>query len=212
MKEDMLKSVSVNNKGYGSEKDLKRILGAMEKIDRRHFVLDQHKEEAYDDIPLPIGKGQTISQPTTVARMLLMAKIKKGMNILEVGSGSGWNACLLAFLAYPGKVTSVERIHELHGLSNENLHKLKKEAKVKLNIEFLEGSVFSFKELIRRKFDLVIVTAAGEKSLIDQLKKFNFSRLIAPTKEGALEIWRKKGRKSELEHRETGYAFVPLIR
>ena len=208
----MLRVVHLNNRMHGDEKELKRILGAMDKIDRRYFVLDQYQSEAYEDIPLPIGRGQTISQPTTVARMLLMAKIKKGMNILEVGSGSGWNAGLSAYLAYPGKVISVERIPELSEFSKENINKLKKEMKAELNVEFMGGSIFSFNELTRQRFDLVIVTAAGEKSLVDRLKKFNFSKLIVPTKEGALEIWRKKGKKIELEHREMGYAFVPLMR
>ncbi len=208
----MLKVVEFNSRRYGKKEEIARILEAMEKVDRRYFVLDQYKDDAYEDIPLPIERGQTISQPSTVARMLLMAKIKKGMSILEVGSGSGWNACLLAYLSYPGKVISVERIPELAEFAHENLHRLKVKTGIKtVDVAFFERSIFSHKNLAKMKFDLIVVTAAGEKELIGRLKKFNFSRLIFPTREGTLESWTKKGKNAVLEEKEHGYAFVPLV-
>ena len=211
-KERMLDSAYFNNKIYDKEEELRHILKAMSLVDRKYFVLQQDKDHPYEDIPYLIGFDQTISQPTTVARMLLLSGVKKGMNVLEVGTGSGWNAALLAYLAYPGKVISVERIPKLSKLARDNLANFKTQTKTsRLNLEFLEGSVFSHKSLVKRKFDVIIVTAAADEKLKKRMKLFNFGTLIIPTGEGALEVWKKKGKKSVLEVKEGGYAFVPLI-
>lgn len=74
----------------------KRVLKAMEKIPREEFVLEQFHNEAYANVPLPIGQDQTISQPYTVAFMLEALELKEGNKVLEIGTGSGYNACLIA--------------------------------------------------------------------------------------------------------------------
>ena len=117
----MLKSVYENNK---EEKGISRILEAMKVVDRKLFV---KAENPYVDTPLLIGHGQTISQPTTVARMLCLLDLKSKMKVLEVGSGSGWNASLMAYLVRPGKVVSIERIKELSELASNNTNILKSE-------------------------------------------------------------------------------------
>jgi len=104
------------------ERLLEKILFAMSVVDRKFFI--GTKYSAYDDNPAPIGKGQTISQPSTVARMLVLAELDIGDSVLDVGSGSGWNACLASFLVYPGQVISIEKIASLIENSRANLKKL----------------------------------------------------------------------------------------
>lgn len=74
------------------------ILRAIEKVDRKNFIPEKFFERAYENHPLPIGLGQTISQPYTVAFMLQELNIKKGDKVLEIGTGSGWNAALISSL------------------------------------------------------------------------------------------------------------------
>ena len=211
-KERMLDSVYFNNKIYDQERELRHILKTMSLVDRKYFVLPEDRDHPYEDIPYLIGFDQTISQPTTVARMLLLSGIAKGMNVLEVGSGSGWNAALLACLTYPGKVTSVERIPKLSSFAQNNLNNFKMNTKTsRLNLEFVKGSVFAHRSLRRNKFDVIIVTAAADEELKKKMKLFNFDLLIIPTSDGALEIWKKRAGKAILFMKEQGYAFVPLI-
>jgi protein-L-isoaspartate(D-aspartate) O-methyltransferase len=73
-----------------------KIIKAFEKIDRRYFVPKQFLDNIYVDAPLPIGKNQTISQPTTVAFMLELLDAQEGDDILDIGSGSGWTTALLS--------------------------------------------------------------------------------------------------------------------
>jgi len=131
---------------------------------------------------------------------------------LDIGSGSGWSACLLAYLAYPGRVVSVEKIPELSDFAFNNFNRLKIKGFVKsMNIEFLKGSVFSHRELMKEKFDVIIAAAGADPSLVERLKGFDFKRLIVPTSSGDIEVWEKKGKKISLKIKEGGYAFVPLI-
>src|SRR5450830_1043363 len=90
------------------------ISNAFNEIDRVDFVPNDQKSRAHLDIPLPIGHGQTISQPYTVRRMLEWLDARAGDIILDVGSGSGWTTVLLSFIVGPdGVVYAVERIPEL---------------------------------------------------------------------------------------------------
>ncbi len=213
----LLHSVYLNNAIYVKSKPEKErfleIIKAMIEIDRKDFVLEADKESAYVDVPLAIGYGQTISQPTTVARMLLLADLKKGLNVLEVGSGSGWNATLLAYLVKPGKVISVERIKELSALAKKNFKATKK----KLNLKFVHGSALDRKSKIwKEKYDRIISTAAASADLIKDLKevvKLNENGLLVfPTEEGNLEVWQSKKGFLERIYFESGYSFVPLIK
>ena len=93
------------------------------KIQREKFVLKEYKDDAYSDIALPILKGQTISQPTTVMIMLQALELKKTDKVLEVGSGSGYNAALLSKLVK--KVYTTEIIPELVEFARNNLKNIK---------------------------------------------------------------------------------------
>lgn len=83
------------------------VLAAMEKVPRHYFFDSSFLEYAYEDQPFPIGAGQTISQPYTVAFQTMLLKISKGEKVLEIGTGSGYQACILAELG--AKVFSIER-------------------------------------------------------------------------------------------------------
>jgi protein-L-isoaspartate(D-aspartate) O-methyltransferase len=200
---------------------LEKILFAMSVVDRKYFYPGV---EAYDDTAMPIGGGQTISQPSTVARMLLLAGLEEGDDVLEVGSGSGWNASLLAFLVYPGSVVSVERLAELKEKAEDNLKQLKnclEERKPEIyeklgKIEFYAENIFERGKVWERKYDKIIITAGIEYS---QEKKIEILArnlleekgvLVCPYVSGPLLVYKKEGELKKEETKES-YVFVPLL-
>jgi protein-L-isoaspartate(D-aspartate) O-methyltransferase len=96
-----------------------RVLAAMERVPREHFVPAELLSRAYDDAALPIGDGQTISQPYMVARICEELGLHGGERVLDVGTGSGYQAAVLAELA--GEVHSIERIAALADRARERL-------------------------------------------------------------------------------------------
>jgi protein-L-isoaspartate(D-aspartate) O-methyltransferase len=96
-----------------------RVLAAMERVPRELFVPAYLRDRAYDDAALPIGGGQTISQPYMVARIAEALELRGGERVLDVGSGSGYQAAVLAELA--DEVHTIERLPELAELARENL-------------------------------------------------------------------------------------------
>src|SRR3989338_4680223 len=99
-------------------KPSEKILEAMEKIDRKNFM-DKNKEIAYEDTAIPIGYGQTISQPSTIARMLSLLNLKNTDEVLEIGTGSAWNSALIGYLSK--KVLTLEIVSELAKISQEKI-------------------------------------------------------------------------------------------
>src|SRR3989339_1144097 len=89
------------------------IIGAFYNIDRRDFVPEEYTKDAYRDSPLPIGYGQTISQPYTVAFMLELLAPKGGNKIMEIGSGSGWQTALLAHIVSEDKINKNGKVHAI---------------------------------------------------------------------------------------------------
>jgi protein-L-isoaspartate(D-aspartate) O-methyltransferase len=147
-----------------SEEELK----AFGDVKREFFVIDRMQDYAYEDSPLPLMRGKTISQPTTVMMMTSALEIEKGEKIFEIGTGSGYQAALLGKLTGDrGKVISTEVIPELINFSTGNL----KRAEIKnVEIHEFDGSKGILKEA---PFDKVIITAACKdfpQALIDQLK------------------------------------------
>ena len=145
----------------------KKILKAMEKIRRDVFVTKAYKESSYEDTALPLIKNQTISQPYTVAYMLQELELKKGLKVLEIGAGSGYNAALIADIIKPGKVYSVEIIKELVKLAKNNLKKTKV-----TNAKIIKGDGSKGYEK-ESKYDRIIFTASAPeipKPLKYQLK------------------------------------------
>lgn len=98
------------------------VIDAMREVPRQFFVEDYQQEEAYEDKPLPIEGGQTISQTTTVAIQTNLLNVKKGDKVLEIGSGSGYQAAILHQMGC--RVYSIERLERLHNLAKKNLTKI----------------------------------------------------------------------------------------
>ena len=99
-----------------------RVAAALEAVPRRWFLPQGQVSHAARDAPLPIGHGQTNSQPTTVHRMLDLLEVRAGDRVLDVGAGSGWTTALLAHLTGPtGTVTAVERVPELVAVATANV-------------------------------------------------------------------------------------------
>jgi len=222
--QEMLRSAHGYTSSFSfSEKLLEKILFSMTIIDRKIFVRDE--EYAYDDNALPIEKGQTISQPSTVVRMLLLAELEEGDNVLEIGAGSGWNACLIAFLVCPGNVLSVDRVNNLVEGAQENTSRLRNYLKqkypqdfVKLSkLNFLTENVFSKEKIWKKKYDKIIITAGiADKETEEKIKEIAKSLLrkngllICPYVSGPLIIFKKKDNLIKEETKES-YVFVPLL-
>lgn len=216
----MLKSVYENNLRYleNNKGYFLKILEAMFLIDRKYFCYYKGKE-AYFDIALSIGNGQTISQPSTVARMLFLADLKKGQDILEVGTGSGWNAVLISYLVYPGKVVSVERIYNLKEKAQNNINNFKKYFKGKDmgNINLVVDNFFNKKKK-GKKYDRVVITAGIKEGQEKDIKKIakkclkENGKAICPYQSGPLAIYEKKKGKITKKETKENYFFVPLIK
>ncbi|MBW1828390.1 MAG: protein-L-isoaspartate(D-aspartate) O-methyltransferase [Deltaproteobacteria bacterium] len=158
-----------------------RVIKAMEKIPRHDFVPIRLSAHSYMDTPLPIGLGQTISQPYIVAFMTEALDLRSGDRILEIGTGSGYQAAVLAELV--SAVYTIEILPELGERAKETLEKLQYK-----NIHVKIGDGFKgWPEMA--PFDAVIVTCAPEQippALVDQLKEGG--RMIIPVgKEGGVQ-------------------------
>ena len=185
-----------------------RVLAAMGQVPRHLFVPPALEPQAYDDNPLPIGHGVTISQPYIVALMTQAASIQPGQQVLEVGTGSGYQAAVLALLT--DNVYSIELIPELAQSARERLHRLGfSHVQVKSGDGYLGWPEYA-------PFDAIIVTAAAPEvppALKDQLK--DGGRLVIPVGPifGPQYLLRltRRGNTFQLE-RLTPVAFVPLVK
>jgi protein-L-isoaspartate(D-aspartate) O-methyltransferase len=185
-----------------------RVMMAMQSVDREAFVSTQYKNLAFENGPLPIGHGQTISQPYIVALMTDLIDVTAESVVLEIGTGSGYQAAILSRLVR--QVYTVEKIPELAELARQRLKTLGYD-----NIEVCSGSGYhGWKE--KAPFDAIVVTAAAThvpQSLIDQLKPGG--RMVIPVglpymhQELMLLIKSKSG----AIHTESvlGVSFVPFV-
>jgi protein-L-isoaspartate(D-aspartate) O-methyltransferase len=185
----------------------KRVLEAFRKVPRHEFVPEDLRQSAYNDYPIPIGENQTISQPYMVALMTECLKLKDGEKVLEIGTGSGYQAAILGEIA--GEVYSVERFKDLADKASEILHSLGyKNIHIKVGDGTLGWSEFA-------PYDGIVVTAGAPgvpESLVKQLK--DGGRLVIPIDSGGfgqiLTLVERVGhttRQSDI----CACTFVPLI-
>ncbi|MDR3042689.1 MAG: protein-L-isoaspartate(D-aspartate) O-methyltransferase [Desulfovibrio sp.] len=183
------------------------VLAAMRSVPRHLFVQEALRAQAYEDHPLPIGHGQTISQPFIVALMSQIIEPQAGLRVLEIGTGSGYQAAVLAEMGMD--VYTVERIRELHAAARDLLRTLKYR-KVRLK---LDDGTLGWPEAA--PYDRILVTAGGPEvplPLIEQLADPGI--LVIPV--GAskrmqeLVVVRKQGGRVVRESKG-GVAFVDLV-
>jgi protein-L-isoaspartate(D-aspartate) O-methyltransferase len=188
-----------------------RVLEAMRSVPRHMFVPPSQRAYAYDDTPLPIGHGQTISQPYMVGKMTELAQPKKDHRALEIGTGSGYQAAVLSVLV--AEVYTIEIVEPLGTAAGERLRELGYR-----NVEVRIGDGYAgWPE--KAPFDLILVTAGAREipaPLVEQLKPGG--RLVIPVGEpGEVQILKLavKGRKGphDLTVRDVmPVRFVPLVR
>lgn len=183
-----------------------RVLEAMAKIPRHSFVSPEYQAAAYEDRPLPIGEGQTISQPYMVAVMTQSLELTGGERVLEIGTGSGYQTATLAELAKT--IFTVERIQVLIQRAQKVLQNLGYE-----NIFFLHGDgTKGWRE--DSPFEGIIVTAGAPEvpqMLTSQLA--DGGRLVIPVGPRYTQTLYKVTRKGNrfMEEDITGCVFVPLL-
>ncbi len=181
---------------------------AFRNIPRHEFILSSELDRAYYNEPLPIMKNQTISQPGVVSRMSEWLDVKDGQNILEIGTGSGWQTAILSCLVGTGIVHSIEIHPELEKFARKNLEKFCLD---NVNVILGDGSMGYPKAL---PYDRIIITAACTEiplPLLDQLSDNGL--IIAPVGDTSQSlVLLKKTSKGIIEIKnESNYVFVPLL-
>jgi protein-L-isoaspartate(D-aspartate) O-methyltransferase len=183
------------------------VLKAMRTVPRHRFVPERFEDQAYGDHPLPIGYGQTISQPYMVAWMTELLDLQPGERVLEIGTGSGYQAAVLAELE-DIQVYSIEIVPELAESAQARLQQLGYD-----QVQVIQGDgYYGWKE--HAPYDAVIVTAAPDhlpSPLVDQLAAGG--RLVIPIGPpgGYQTLWQFTYEQGELQaHNLGGVSFVPF--
>jgi protein-L-isoaspartate(D-aspartate) O-methyltransferase len=183
-----------------------RVLQAFRKVPRHEFVPSHLQEEAYRDCPLPIGSGQTISQPYMVATMTAAARINAGDRVLEIGTGSGYQAAILAELA--GEVYSVERRASLSKAAKAVIERL---GYKNVHLKVGDGTLGWHEEA---PFSAIVVTAGAPhipEPLVEQLRIGG--RLVIPIEDGFAQVLYviEKTPSGIEKRRAERCTFVPLV-
>ena len=189
------------------------IIEAFSEISRVEFLPEDLENEAYSDIALPIGYGQTISQPSAAAIMLELLDPQRGHNILDVGLGSGWTTALLCYIVgRQGRITALERIKNLleWGKNNVDKYDYLRDGQEGIVEFFCEDGSGGFKKYA--PYDRILVSASADiipEALKKQLKIGG--KMVIPIRSSLIYLERK----SENDfHKEEfpGFAFVPLVK
>ena len=183
-----------------------RVLAAMGRVQREAFIASENFNDAYADHPLPIGSGQTVSQPYIVAAMVEALELRPGDRVLEVGTGTGYEAAILGELA--AEVWSIERHQELSDKAREILARL---GYANVHVVYGDGSLGLPEQAL---FDKILVAAAAPRipeSLVAQL--VDGGRLVVPVGnryEQQVQIVRKVGGETVVTLHDL-CRFVPLV-
>jgi protein-L-isoaspartate(D-aspartate) O-methyltransferase len=194
---------TLENKGIKDRK----VLEAINKIPRHWFMDSSFLEFAYQDKPFPIGSGQTISQPYTVARQTELLLVEKNMKVLEIGTGSGYQACVLGELG--AKVYTVERQKKLYLKTKQFLQQFP--YRIKAFYDDGNKGLPAF-----APFDRIIITAAAPEipqNLLEQLKSGGI--LLLPLGVGDVQqmVRITKTGEGNLKTENFGnYRFVPMLK
>ncbi len=183
-----------------------RVLSAFEQVPRQVFVNTAFEEKAYNDTALPIGKHQTISQPFTIARQMELLDVFPGEKVLEIGTGSGYQAALLCELG--AEVFSIERYKELYETARNTLHELGYSVQLKQGDGTLGWSAYS-------PYDAIIVTAGAPSVPENMVQQLGIGgRLVVPVGDRGNQKMVKVHRLNENEYEEQHFRtfkFVPLV-
>lgn len=192
----------LRKRGIGDE----NVLQAIGSVPRHEFVETALEERAYKDTALPIEKGQTISQPYTVAYQTELMKVQQGDKVLEIGTGSGYQAAVLCEMG--AEVYSVERLRHLYERSRDILEKLGYRVELKCGDGSVGWSAYA-------PYDAIIVTAAAPEvpeKLKEQLSEGG--RLVVPVGDSGRQIMVRVTRTDDQRYeteRLNAFKFVPLI-
>lgn len=184
------------------------VLEAFGAINRENFVLPELKVRAYEDVPLPILREKTISQPSTVLLMTEALELNDGQKVLEIGAGSGYQAALIGCLIDTGKLISTEVVPELVQFARENIAK----AGVKNVLVVEQDGSQGYEE--EAPYDRIIFTAASPKlplHLLGQLKE-NGIMLVPVGDLNSQQMIKLVKKKGQIEQQKLGdFIFSPLI-
>jgi len=184
------------------------VLAALNEVPRHVFLDSSFVELAYQDMAFPIGSGQTISQPSTVAFQTQLLQVKRGMKVLEIGTGSGYQACVLASIG--AKVFSIERQRNLYFKTKEILERLPFRVKTFLGDGFEGLPTYA-------PFDRVIITAGAPhipEALIAQMKTNGIMVIPMNNKDNGQTMLRiTKLSDGTLKEESFGdFKFVPMLK
>lgn len=189
---------SFRKKGYSQ-----KIISAFDKVKREDFVSQHLIGYAYEDMPLPVTEGSTLSQPSTVAFMLDLLELGDNQKILEIGSGTGYALALLSETNPNGKIYGVERIKTLAIESTKHLSDRK-------NVQVIIRNGFNGLPEFK-PFDRILVSASCLEApyhLMEQLSEGGI--IVAAVKQSILKIKKQNGKPKEEEF--LGFVFVPLVK
>ncbi|MBU2612181.1 MAG: protein-L-isoaspartate(D-aspartate) O-methyltransferase [Nanoarchaeota archaeon] len=194
-KEDLIR-------GFKRQRIPEKILKAFEKIERNNFIPKEYRAEAYKDVALPIGYGQTISQPYTISFMLSILELRNNQKILEVGSGSGYVLALINEISKNSELFGIERIRGLAEISRKVLERYNG-----IKIIYGDGS----KGLPEKApFDRIIVSAAANEIPQKLLQQLSIGGImVAPVRNSIVKI-KKFVNENKIE-KYPGFVFVPLV-
>lgn len=189
------------------------VLGAIERVPREHFIPEQMQDQAYEDIAVPIGLGQTISQPYVVAKMTEALEVNDRHKVLEIGTGTGYQACVLSKICR--RIYTIERHKPLHEIAEQNFKHLEVRNVTSLCGDGMKGWP-KIHGIEQAPFDRIIVTAAAREkppaALIDQLAVGGIMMIpVGESGEQMLKRFKKEAEDTYSIQDVMPVRFVPLL-